>query len=591
MDTNRAVNWIRFSTIDIPVSCDDHFSNGSSLKDSVEDRLLSRINSERAWEYAVTVIKSIAIVDWSFFILTLVIQQRLCFNKNSGDKDRLLALENAARVAGKAILGLVLMLILSIFLTPILLGFFVYSRIIRVLLWIKYGDSVRPAAAQDAIWAGENKLSPPFVNVAMIMDGTPSLRKIAATVRKKFLDPTDGKGNYCYPKFRETVVIKMGYFVWVKAPKFVLKNHVRYWQDPESNKPQKDPEDEATRINKLVCRFMNDQGWLELPRDTPQWEIVVLRSNQIPKDKYITIVRLHHCLGDGISLMRLILGKLIDRPFDIMAKGPPKLNPFLKMIALFHSVCVYPMEFLPFYSSRDVNPLHDGPLVGKKMYSISPSIPLNTIKKIKNATGSTVNDVLMSCFSAAYANTFGEKTEKNLTVLMPLSNHEKNEPLSPVNHILLGLMKLPIHVDNPSSSRARLSEVKAQCDILKSSSSLLSSNLGIRMIMSIIPAAYSMPMMSMPGLSMGISNVPGPQESISMWGDEVTDMAYWVPDVDPVGAGSGMMSYCGKVRMTIMADQGMSATQQQLDQLALKFNEEVNSLMSTTGYAKARQIG
>ena len=38
------------------------------------------------------------------------------------------------------------------------------------------------------------------------------------------------------------------------------------------------------------------------------------------------------------------------------------------------------------------------------------------------------------------------------------------------------------------------------------------------------------------------------------------DMAYWVPDVDPTGAGVGMLSYCGQVRMTIMVDAGNSAT-------------------------------
>ena len=50
---------------------------------------------------------------------------------------------------------------------------------------------------------------------------------------------------------------------------------------------------------------------------------------------------------------------------------------------------------------------------------------------------------------------------------------------------------------------------------------------------------------------------PGPQEEVQFWGDTLDGVVFWVPDRSPTGAGVGMISYNGTVRMGIIVDGGL----------------------------------
>jgi len=421
----------------------------------------------------------------------------------------------------------------------------------------------------------------------MVMEGQPCKERIIKRVQEQIIDVKDSDGNYVYWKFSHVLKFDMGYFVWVKAPVFDISNHVRFWKDPLDNiscredkngnivsteKPEKDDE-----IG-LISRFMSDQGFSFINPDTPQWEVVVLESSCMSNNKYVTVVKMNHCLGDGTSLMRLILAKLTDNPILVQPKGLPKLHPILNFFALLYSFSFYPVDFITSYLSSDKNPIHDGANTGKKVCSLSPSVSLDKIKQIKNAAGCTVNDVFMSCYSGALARTFTNRCEPEMTMMLPMSNHSSSADLRPENQILFGIMKLPTYYDPSLKAKDRLAVVKMACDGLKNNPSLMATNVAIRGILSVLPSKICREVCKMKGLSLGISNTPGPQENISLWGSKVLDMAYWVPDVDPTGAGVGMLSYCGQVRMTIMVDAGNSATAAELAQMGREFSNEAEDL-------------
>ena len=46
-------------------------------------------------------------------------------------------------------------------------------------------------------------------------------------------------------------------------------------------------------------------------------------------DRYVVMVHIHHSIGDGVSLMRLILGALVDTPVLISTKLCPKRHPLV----------------------------------------------------------------------------------------------------------------------------------------------------------------------------------------------------------------------------------------------------------------------
>lgn len=47
---------------------------------------------------------------------------------------------------------------------------------------------------------------------------------------------------------------------------------------------------------------------------------------------------------------------------------------------------------------------------------------------------------------------------------------------------------------------------------------------------------------------------PGPQQEISIWGDKVEDLVFWVPNRTPVGVGVSFFSYMGVVKVGLNVD-------------------------------------
>jgi len=51
---------------------------------------------------------------------------------------------------------------------------------------------------------------------------------------------------------------------------------------------------------------------------------------------------------------------------------------------------------------------------------------------------------------------------------------------------------------------------------------------------------------------------------VHCWGDTLDGVGFWVPDRSPTGAGVGMISYGGMVRVGIMLDGGLVGDKQEV---------------------------
>jgi hypothetical protein len=51
-----------------------------------------------------------------------------------------------------------------------------------------------------------------------------------------------------------------------------------------------------------------------------------------------------------------------------------------------------------------------------------------------------------------------------------------------------------------------------------------------------------------------VTNVPGPQQDISLAGRKVRGMLFWVPQRADIGIGISILSFAGKVQVGVMAD-------------------------------------
>src|SRR5690625_754847 len=89
---------------------------------------------------------------------------------------------------------------------------------------------------------------------------------------------------------------------WVDDPDFDMAHHVRRVALP---RPGGDTE---------LFRFVADQMARRLDRDRPLWHIWVIEG--LTDDRWAMLVKVHHCVGDGIATSRLFTG-LCDESGDL----------------------------------------------------------------------------------------------------------------------------------------------------------------------------------------------------------------------------------------------------------------------------------
>ena len=255
------------------------------------------------WEPATLIIRSVALID--VFLLKLMFVSYFNhkkFIKLSRFSKHAIYIKHVSREICKAVIGIFLLTVLFPINGPLFFCLFIYREIIKVIQRRKYGAR-NIVAALDSMWGIflddhgiMDKKSPPYINVAMVMEGQPCKERIIKRVQEQIIDVKDSDGNYVYWKFNHVIKSDMGYFVWVKAPIFDINNHVRFWKDPLDNIPcRKDKNGNILTTENLekddeiglTSRFMNDQGFAIIDPDTPQWEIVVLESSCMSGNKLV----------------------------------------------------------------------------------------------------------------------------------------------------------------------------------------------------------------------------------------------------------------------------------------------------------------
>jgi hypothetical protein len=58
--------------------------------------------------------------------------------------------------------------------------------------------------------------------------------------------------------------------------------------------------------------------------------------------------------------------------------------------------------------------------------------------------------------------------------------------------------------------------------------------------------------------SFGFTNVPGPTETINFYGSKVEELFFLVPTLANIGLGFSLMSYGGKLRVSLQADEAIA---------------------------------
>lgn len=339
--------------------------------------------------------------------------------------------------------------------------------------------------------------------------------------------------------------------------------------------------------------------------------------------------RLHHCIADGMALVFVLLS-LTDmmpgvppptgEPIEEMVAGEDGLNGSLnalvqqgaraletvwqttsKMATEGLEALVNPAHAMElalkgtdtavaagrlFLRSPDPKTLFKGKLGVAKRAAWSRPLPLSDVKKIKNITGGTVNDVLVSAMTGGlrrYMLSKGARVDGlNFRAAVPVNLRTPQEMGQLGNKFGIVFLSLPVGIGDPLD---RLHEVRKRMLALKNSKEAPVA-LGILSAMGMSPQELQGTLVNMFGskTTAVMTNVPGPPMPLYLAGQQIEELMFWVPQSGRVSLGISIISYANRVHMGIATDTGLVPDP---DIIMEGFYAEFDALMNLVQEAEA----
>ncbi len=382
------------------------------------------------------------------------------------------------------------------------------------------------------------------------------------------------------PRFRQKLVVpplEAGRPLWADDVNFNLTYHIRHTALPE-------PGGEA-QLKRLAGRIFSQQ----LDRSKPLWELWLAQG--LERDRFAILTKTHHAMVDGISGVDIgtVLFDLEPAPqappveddwvpqpepgtTELVARGIADVvaAPVALAERAVEAVrnpettarkAVEALEGISEIVTAFADPAPDVPLnaeIGPHRRYVWARSELATFKRIKDALGGTVNDVVLAVVAGALRNWLdrrGIRTEGlELRALVPVSIRSEDERGDLGNRIALMRGPLPVYVEDPVRRLRVISEEMAG---LKRSKQALGAEVISRFNDFAPPtllAQASRINFSTRLFNLIVTNVPGPQVPLYVLGREMEEVfpVAFLPQNHAVAV--AIMSYNGKIGFGLLAD-------------------------------------
>jgi diacylglycerol O-acyltransferase len=455
-----------------------------------------------------------------------------------------------------------------------------------------------PLSAVDHAWLRMDEPSNlMIINGVLVMDEPASFERIRAILRRRLLP---------IPRFHQRIVHHKGGPCWEEDPEFDLDRHVYRMELPA-------PGDEGV-LRELISRLMSE------PFDSarPLWSFHLLEGYKGRGS--ILMGRLHHCIGDGMALLLVLLSLTdvtagettgverpdeLDSPFTDLFRRPPReheaatrlaerimpdgirlmrqsADAFRSMGALTTGVASAGALSRLVLRLPDPPTLFKGPLGIPKRVAWSEPIAVEDVKEVGRALQGTVNDVLLSAMTGGLRRYLDRKGKKarglNFRAAMPVNLRSLDDMSDLGNQFGLVFLSLPVGIDDPVE---RLAELHRRSVALKRSAEPVVVY-GILKLLGVVPLAVQRMVVRIfaAKTTAVMTNVPGPREELYLAGKAIREIFFWVPQSGRVGLGISIFSYAGHVRLGLASDTGLVPDPELIVQ---GFHEELEELRARAG--------
>jgi WS/DGAT/MGAT family acyltransferase len=378
------------------------------------------------------------------------------------------------------------------------------------------------------------------------------------------------------PRFRQKlrfVPFAQGRPVWVDDPHLNLDYHVRQTALPAPGSEE--------QLRNLAARIFSQQ----LDRSKPLWELWLVEG--LRDDRFAIVGKSHHALVDGVSGVDIttVLFDLDAEPQGPAASSPPWLARPEPTDLNLVTDAIRERLTSPKEIARGVRAALRGPrkvlegvgatskVIGAGM--AAPSSVFNVeigphrrfaitqadlaeLKRVKDAHGGTVNDVILSIVAGGigkYLRARGHETEGlELRALVPVSVRAEEEHGALGNRISAMMAPLPVWSEDPVE---RLHVVSGEMGDLKNSGQAVGAEILTKLTdfaPSTIVAQAARLQPAQRFFNLVVTNVPGPQFPLYVLGRKMESIFPMVPLARRQALCVGIMSYNGQVNFGLIGD-------------------------------------
>ena len=440
-----------------------------------------------------------------------------------------------------------------------------------------------------------------LAHIAALTILDPSGRPGGALTREDLVGLLKRRLHLAPPLRRRLVEVPFGldHPYWAEDSEVDFDYHVRELALP--------PPGDDHKLAEQVARLHGSR----LDRGRPLWEIYLIHG--LAGGRVAIYTKVHHAAVDGVTgaevlaavmdfepepsavpgpetvaepepapdAMEMVIrgiGRVIDNPFALLrfvAEAMPRLDE-VPFVAQLPGVGLL-SRFVRRIGGGDAEPLPElprmvvprtpfsGPISRHRRFAFG-QLPLDEVKRIKNAFGVTVNDVVMAMCATAMRRWLAKRDElprQPLVAGIPVSTRGQAGNGTIANEVMLTMTTLPTDVADPGE---RLLSVNRSMRLLKErlaaapAAWLLEFSQAMPAALSALAArsAFRIASRTAPAMNLLISNVPGPQTPLYVCGARVTAL-YPMSVITDVSGGINItvFSYDGKLGFGIVTDRDM----------------------------------
>ena len=336
--------------------------------------------------------------------------------------------------------------------------------------------------------------------------------------------------------------------------------------------------------------------------DAPLWDAIVVtrKSAGTPWDgdaegypePPVVLVRMSHAVGDGIALVDVL--KKVSTSLD---GGNMRLLDFQRRKRAARSVLATVWAFITFifvciygtlkalltamgpYDSKTAFKGVQSPFTfsGKRTVVVCPPVPMEDIKAVKDASGCTVNDVVVAALAGAiqgYLSKVGDKSASKKPFIRAACPYAFPDRVvgALTNSWTFISLTFPMGV---MSAKQRLIKAQKACNFMKRSPEPYVTRSVNEVVAAAGPNVQRQIVFDyMSRHSMVFTNVPGPTEPIRFMNHRVRDIIFACSNI--VNQVS-VLSYAGSLRLTLVVDPDVTPKASIIGNL---FKKEIEAMRS-----------